>query len=30
MHLSRFFDCGTLEDKGFATISSGFCLDFLQ
>lgn len=29
MHLSRFFDCGMLENKGFVIMASGFCLDFL-
>lgn len=29
MHLSRFFDCRMLENKGFVIITSGFCLDFL-
>ena len=30
MPLSRFFDCGMLENKGFAIISSGFRLDFFK
>lgn len=30
MHLSRFFDCGMLENKGFVIMTSGFCLDFSQ
>ncbi len=28
MHLSRFFDCEMLENKGFVIMTSGFCLDF--
>lgn len=28
MHLSRFFDCGVLENKGFVVMTSGLCLDF--
>ena len=28
MHLSRFFDCRMLENKGFAIITREFCLDF--
>lgn len=30
MHLSRFFNCRILEDKGFVIITSGFCLDFYK
>lgn len=30
MLLSRFFNCGMLENKGFVIALSGFCLDFLQ
>ena len=30
MLLSRFFDYGMLENKGFVIITSGVCLDFYK